>query len=406
MRYLLLLSLIALVAACPNTNNQPPPGDDDDDFSPTPTPSPTPSLNPPLQLLIPAGALAFADGDTCPSGWTQRDSTKGRFLVGVNDPPASGVLVGTPLSAGEVRSHAHDYNFSIDIASISGITGLSGCCNDSAAANNDLDVQGVSSSDEALLPYVYKLLCSKDGDPTATADGDPYPTDTVLLFARDSCPQGWDPYTQAAGRMIVGLPDTGTPAAVRNTPLSDGEIRSHSHPFSGAFNLPVNPIAGSGGSNRSPGAQGSYPFSGLTGATDTDMPYEQAMVCVKIVENDPERSTAGDRVDSGTKAFFRSGSCPMGWSADSDMRGRFILGLMDGATPNDAFGTRLNNQEDREHSHIISGSVTLGSASLALVSGCCHNEPGARGNHSYNTNTDSTSSGIPYIQLLGCSKNP
>jgi hypothetical protein len=78
-----------------------------------------------------------------------------------------------------------------------------------------------------------------DGNVTAgtfTGDGSALtnliPSGAVMFFNLNSCPVGWSELTQARGRYIVGLPESGTLGGTAGTALSDIEDRTvgrHNH---------------------------------------------------------------------------------------------------------------------------------------------------------------------------------
>jgi len=62
---------------------------------------------------FPAGAVAYFDLATCPSGWSELTAARGRTIVGV---PLGGTVGGTqesPLSDLEARQHVHSYSASV-----------------------------------------------------------------------------------------------------------------------------------------------------------------------------------------------------------------------------------------------------------------------------------------------------
>jgi len=54
------------------------------------------------------------------------------------------------------------------------------------------------------------------------------PSGAIMMFNRDSCPDGWTPYAPALGRAIVGSTGTGVERTV-GTRLSNAENRTHTH---------------------------------------------------------------------------------------------------------------------------------------------------------------------------------
>ncbi len=61
-------------------------------------------------------------------------------------------------------------------------------------------------------------------------------------------------------------------------------------------------------------------------------------------------------VPAGFVGFFNLSSCPTGWSALNEARGRYLVGLPSGGTLAGTKGTALSNLEDRavsQHSHTV-----------------------------------------------------
>ena len=56
---------------------------------------------------VPSGAVMFFDLPSCPAGWTELVSARGRFLAGKTERAESGATFGVALSDGEDRVHHH-----------------------------------------------------------------------------------------------------------------------------------------------------------------------------------------------------------------------------------------------------------------------------------------------------------
>ncbi len=64
----------------------------------------------PLSSLMPSGMIAYFDLTTCPTGWSEVPSAKGRYLVGTQNSANKNLTVGQALGDGENRpvgQHAH-----------------------------------------------------------------------------------------------------------------------------------------------------------------------------------------------------------------------------------------------------------------------------------------------------------
>lgn len=157
-------------------------------------------------------------------------------------------------------------------------------------------------------------------------------------------------------------------------------------------------------------------------------------------------------IPSNIVAFSSTGSCPSGWTEYTAGRGFVYVGLPSGGTNAGTVGSALTNLENRTHSHSVPGlsftgpsfstttdgghahSYTTGGPSSTVsvvtssgtgsdvttsVASGSHSHSGVsdtQGSHSHSgtangattsggtSGTASTSSVLPYIQLIGCQK--
>ncbi|HTR39552.1 MAG TPA: hypothetical protein VMH80_26950 [Bryobacteraceae bacterium] len=226
---------------------------------------------------------------------------------------------------------------------------------------------------------------------------DPIPQLAVSYFHALSCPAGWAPYAPAQGRTIVPVaPSNGVLAAV-NTPLKDGENRTHSHSISTSINTGSNGyIAFTGCCNDSLATGGTKSISATSNAVSANLPYVELLACQK--QDAPQPGP----IPRGTAIFYEGLRCPTGWSELQDAEGRFPVAEQQ---PYGAFGgPPLQPREDRAHSLSYSGSVKIpGQAILAFGGGA---EGFANsGTYHISGSTSSSSTGMPYLQLLQCSKD-
>lgn len=110
----------------------------------------------------------------------------------------------------------------------------------------------------------------------------------------------------------------------------------------------------------------------------------------------------GDPFPIGTLAFFDRASCPSGWALASSLTGRTPV-----AGPMDHVGTLrgdpLTSGEDRRHSHTFSGTAASDEASFVGIVGG-GNGLSANTSQSVTAAEQGASTGLPYLQLLGCEK--
>jgi len=72
----------------------------------------------------------------------------------------------------------------------------------------------------------------------------------------------------------------------------------------------------------------------------------------------PGADGSGGVAPSGAVMFFDLGSCPAGWTAYNNARGRYLVGMNTGGTLGVTVGTALSDQQNRAvgaHSHGVTG---------------------------------------------------
>jgi uncharacterized protein (TIGR03437 family) len=227
---------------------------------------------------------------------------------------------------------------------------------------------------------------------------DPIPQFSVSYFHALSCPTGWAPYMPAQGRTIVGVAPAAGVTAIVGTPLGSGEVRTHTHQISTSIDTGSNgyflTIVGCCNSGLATG--GSKSISATSGASSSNLPYVQMLACQK---QDPPQPGP---IPRGTTVFYEGLRCPTGWSDVADAHGRFPVG---GDSTQGAFGgPPLAPGEDRKHTLAYSGSVNLPGLSLLSIGGSGQGFAKS-GTYGISGTTSAASTGMPYLQLLQCSKD-
>ena len=353
---------------------------------------------------VPLWTLAWVDDTQCPRGWLPYEGGEGRFLVGTTTGDEVGVEVGTALAVEETRSHDHSYSDTVLVLS-QGLAAASGCCNGTGGAAGSYTASGVTEGDDVLPPRVLSLLCVHTE--VVEYDDHGFPNGSIMFFNTEACPAGWSPYDDADGRLILSTPNGGTVGETVGTALSSGEDRVHSHSFASSISVDEFSLIAAGGANQNHAASGTYNVGGTTGSTSAGLPYIQQLVCqADDREFYPGFTDAGrEVVMPGTLAFFESETCPSFWERVDHYKGRFMLSLMpDGEFQSVAGGDPLSPGEDRTHTHGFSGSVSIPELAVAAGTGCCRGGMGKKGTYNYSGTTATSSSGVPYVSLLGCEK--
>jgi len=210
------------------------------------------------------------------------------------------------------------------------------------------------------------------------------------------CPSGWTPANGTEGRLILSVMNSSAVGIKVNDPLSDREDRSHNHPYQTSINIPNNPIAADECCNNQGGRAGSYPISSSLGDSSSGLPFVQFSLCTLTSQNK-------DPIAYGTIAFFDPSikQCPSNWSPYGQADGRFIIA---GFTNTSITSTTdpLSSGEDRQHTHSFTVAISTNNVDYAGVSGCCNDNVGSNGRWGSDVVSDSSSTGLPYIQLLTC----
>lgn len=240
---------------------------------------------------------------------------------------------------------------------------------------------------------------SGGGQGGALPVGDAAPVDAVSFFGGTACPMGWDAYAAADGRLLLPAMDPATAGAAHGTPLASGEDRTHTHPIDTVFALKSFDFIDVGGPNDGVASASAAAFKATTEPATAGLPYVQLLVCKKTAP--PIAGT----IPAGMHLFFEGASCPAGWAQAQGTAGRFIVGLPQGAPPDEPFGgAALASKDTPTHGHAFSATLQTMPHGLAVVSGCCND--GFAENQSYTTVdiTQGAEPALPYLELLQCQK--
>jgi hypothetical protein len=109
------------------------------------------------------------------------------------------------------------------------------------------------------------------------------PSGAVAFFARQdgSCPVGFRPAQETAGRLVVGVSGGDAVGKLVGTPLTNQEDRTHVHGFSAAIELPYKSISAANGGNDQGAAAKKYMDSGTSEPAPSGLPFIQLIACVK-----------------------------------------------------------------------------------------------------------------------------
>jgi len=130
-----------------------------------------------------------------------------------------------------------------------------------------------------------------------------------------------------------------------------------------------------------------------------------------------QRSVLAPSVPSGTVAFVDTGNCPGGYTEETLLRGRHLVGVPASGTVGGTLGTAQTDLQDAAltlaqlpaHAHqqtVQSGAL----ATLASAVGTGIGDTGTGGGAADNTDTQGSGSNVrsslvPYAQLKGCKRS-
>jgi hypothetical protein len=110
-----------------------------------------------------------------------------------------------------------------------------------------------------------------------------------------------------------------------------------------------------------------------------------------------------DGAPQGAIAFFTGGACPAGWATAPTVQGRLVVAVADGGSAGVQVGSPLGDQEDRQHQHTYTGTVTLGPKDIAAANGS--NDNGAASQtYTVTGTTGKAASALPFVQVQPCVK--
>lgn len=356
------------------------------------------AIHVPVVTALPAGMATWFASETCPPGWFADPVARGRLIVSTDDATLGGVTVGEPLAPEEDRSHTHNYTATVSLQEkhVAAI----GCCNDQGASHGDYPVSSETGPSSSGLPMVQLALCQLKADTQG-----PVPFGSVAFFDSTitQCPTGWKSYSGAAGRVIVpGYAASGTLPSQSN-PLKSGEDRPHGHGIALNVTTPAVSYAGVDGCcNDGPAAAGVIDVPGSADSISSGIPYLQMLTCVSQIAT--FNSTG---VPDGA-FLFNQVSCAPGWNASIEAAGRFPVSLPAGGVPGATFGGASMapgyTGYPATHAHTVEGSVSTGTAGVGLASGCCAGGYAGAGEYTFNGESSTTVTDVPYLSMPLCAR--
>jgi hypothetical protein len=122
------------------------------------------------------------------------------------------------------------------------------------------------------------LLAVAVAAPAAATDG--LPKGMIFFTDGTSCPAGAERATQANGRLIIGVTDTGEIGNTYGKPLANQEDRTHTHSATMHVSISSKHIAAiSGGGNGQATKHGTFKTDLTTQPATSGLPFIQLLAC-------------------------------------------------------------------------------------------------------------------------------
>jgi hypothetical protein len=231
----------------------------------------------------PLGTVSFFTGGQCPGGWEAYERADGRFVVPtVSRDDRVGKVYGNPIRD-SVSPHAHPLSSRFTTQKVRyALAKKFITTNKNVAKHGTYTLEGNTTEEHVDIPFIKLTICRiKDEAPKTTTA----PSGMMIFVGAQLCDveAGWEDAPGTKGRYMVSLPKDGeTGLAFGGPPLADGELRTHTHPFKGAVDLPTYKIAGAAGCCAQWYAgKGSYPYEETTAEGRVELPYVSLRQCVK-----------------------------------------------------------------------------------------------------------------------------
>lgn len=202
----------------------------------------------------------------------------------------------------------------------------------------------------------------------ACVTGDGMPPGTIAWFDATTCPNGWTAHTPAVGRTLVPVGEAGPAGGVfeDGTPLASGAEPTHFHVASGSVELGRQRFAGVAGGGNPLAAPGTVAVTGTSAPSALGLPYLQLRACRKTASEILGRPPRG--------VLILAERCDDGWTANGEGADRLVVGVPEGGVTGATFGAAAGLAERPTHHHTVSGTMTIPSRGIALLSGCCSSD--------------------------------
>lgn len=233
------------------------------------------------------GSLAYGtvglfnpDVQSCPSGWAPMESAEGRVLLPGYEEGGAVPNQAASLASGEDRTHDHVYDIPIPLEGIS-FEGAGRCCNDNNGKLEVAKAAGTTAPSSSNIPYIQMLTCVNQ-EPSFNQTLPP----GARTFSAVSCPPGYAVANDVSGRMLVSLPDGGSPGgsfggnSIPPPGATGFAAVKHQHLINGTLSLPSSAIMlVEGCCDHGYAKAGDYVFAAQSSEGEVGLPFTMLPFC-------------------------------------------------------------------------------------------------------------------------------
>jgi hypothetical protein len=366
-------------------------------------------------LTVPNGIIHGFNLSSCPSGWSEFTSGKGRILIGAGsgntDNNSNSLTTRSLGSTGglEYKTALPYHSTGLDTTSGAGnVLGKRNIWRDSAGGSSSALMNG-DTTDSNLPPFKAYLWCEKVGDAS-----DYIPAQAITAQDNGTCSDDWDEDTSLAGRTILGVGSgnlDSNSASLTNRSLAEvggresvkgigvgveGAVTVYNTPTTGYY-------IGDAGTTYHTDTSLADGCLGAEGClTDPNLPPFVALNYCKLSTN------STNDYPTNTVSAFNLSNCPTGWSDYSLANGRTIIGAGSGNSDTDSIALTSRSRGDTggwEKTNSIPVTSSAGNTSTAsgniLASKSIYYSGGVEGY----TATITDSNLPPFVVVKYCIKN-
>ena len=116
------------------------------------------------EVSMPASMIGLFKA-TCPAGWTEYTTARGRYIVGVPSGGSIGGTIGTPLTNLRNKTHTHtgpSHTHTVGSGRVQTPDTVDARVTNATSGGGGTGATGTAGAAGSILPYIQLTLCTKD----------------------------------------------------------------------------------------------------------------------------------------------------------------------------------------------------------------------------------------------------